>query len=475
MTFNDTLTSFTYDVDIAVGWSADPGSEEGGYKGIGKFLDIENQSLGWMFLNMSYEDTDWQNVDIFSENTLQIYKNVSGSWTSDVNASGQPNDVDTTNNYVYANISKFGSIYGIRGKYNRLPVIDSVIMNSTYGDNLTWENLTVYVSSHDDDGDNVTHIYTWYVNGSPYQNLLLSFDTNNSTTAKDYSGNSNDGTVYGAEWKNSSECVVGGCYDFDGTGNYIFVTDPNLDDNFTIEMWAKLRGDGNIGATGYGALAGYSSTKRLLWNTANGKLLTQFDGNFVSNTELPLNNWYHIVYTFDGSTEYWYVNGVENGTHSTTVPSWSSNFRIGHYSSDHYVLNGSVDEFKLYNRSLSAEQIMQIYLDTKDGFSDNRTIVSQELSDADGWLVAVTPNDGRDDGSYVLSNGGSSLSVYDCGTLTSSGITYVLNRNVSGLRSGEGWCVNIGSDNIVLDCSGEYGFTGNGENTSVYILSLIHI
>ena len=65
---------------------------------------------------------------------------------------------------------------------------------------------------------------------------------------------------------------------------------------------------------------------------------------------------------------------------------------------------GLIDEFRIYNRILSPEQIYQNYLCTKDGYSNRSVIVSEETELGDTWKCIVTPNDGIQDGANVESN-----------------------------------------------------------------------
>ena len=69
-----------------------------------------------------------------------------------------------------------------------------------------------------------------------------------------------------------------------------------------------------------------------------------------------------------------------------------------------YNFSGLIDEFRIYNRALSAEQIYQNYLCTKDGHSDKSVIVSGETYLGDIWKCVVTPNDGTKDDAPVESN-----------------------------------------------------------------------
>lgn len=66
--------------------------------------------------------------------------------------------------------------------------------------------------------------------------------------------------------------------------------------------------------------------------------------------------------------------------------------------------SGLIDDFKIYNRVLSDEQIYQNYLCTKDGLSDKSVIVSDETTVGQIWRCDVTPNDSTQDDSTVQSN-----------------------------------------------------------------------
>ena len=65
---------------------------------------------------------------------------------------------------------------------------------------------------------------------------------------------------------------------------------------------------------------------------------------------------------------------------------------------------GYVDELKIYNRALSAEQIYQNYLCTKDGDTSISVIVSEETNVDESWKCLVTPNDENQDDEFIESN-----------------------------------------------------------------------
>jgi hypothetical protein len=79
------------------------------------------------------------------------------------------------------------------------------------------------------------------------------------------------------------------------------------------------------------------------------------------------------------------------------VNATSGNIEISNFS-------GLIDEFRIYNRALSPEQIYQNYLCMKNGFSDINVIVSEETNLDETWICVVTPNDNAQDDDIVISN-----------------------------------------------------------------------
>ena len=62
------------------------------------------------------------------------------------------------------------------------------------------------------------------------------------------------------------------------------------------------------------------------------------------------------------------------------------------------LLNGSIDEVMIFNRSLSKEQMWAFFT------NQTNMIASSETSIGDNWTIQITPNDGTEDGATVRSN-----------------------------------------------------------------------
>ncbi|MHA1873110.1 MAG: LamG-like jellyroll fold domain-containing protein, partial [Candidatus Heimdallarchaeaceae archaeon] len=372
------------------------------------------------------------------------------------------------------------------------PTHSTPILNSTSGNNLTSDNLTCYnQSTYDPNGDNVTNIYHWYKNNKSLTVLLMPFDTNVSGTTsgavKDYSGYGNNGTLSNGNvgtpptW--TSNCRIGGCYNFDGTynsGHYIEVPDdPSLriSGNITLEAWVKID---NVDTNEQGIIS--KPDYNLIYDGNSGQVfrleLRGLTDIQVYGTTVPSENtWYHVAGTYNGTHLCIYVNGVQEkcDPSSGNINTGTSNLRIGNHYNEYY-FNGSIDEVRIYNFSLTPQQIYQRYLDTKDGHTNNATIVSQETNPGDEWICEVTPNDAHDDG---IPKNSSMLkitaNILSCQELDTPNTEYLLQTDIS--NSNAGVCFNVTAHNITLNCQ-NHVVEGNSSietNYGVYAESVNNI
>jgi hypothetical protein len=137
---------------------------------------------------------------------------------------------------------------------------------------------------------------------------------------------------------------------------------------FTLEAWvnysgvsATIFGWGNNTVNGYVDFSILNSRIRL--GVGNGATFTidQFDGN----TELLPNTWNHVAVVKNGSSITMYLNGVEDGTFSTSnLPDLvtSSIIGAGFYNGIVQNFNSkSIDELRVWNIARSASDILNNY------------------------------------------------------------------------------------------------------------------
>ncbi|MBN2422618.1 hypothetical protein JXB41_05295 [Candidatus Woesearchaeota archaeon] len=268
----------------------------------------------------------------------------------------------------------------------------------------------------------VVNITNWYINNKSIMVLYMPFEGgSNSTYTKDYSGYGNDGVVSGATW-NRTGGKIGGAYEFDGSDDYIELAQPSALNilgrpNLTISAWVNSTSlavyDGIID----NCQGGGATTVRLHFGIGNGGNTLRFllgDGtsynDFSSDANsIYLNNtWYHVAVTLDSYNNLkFFINGIQNGTTkilTRDLASSTESWKIGRaFNSSSYSWNGSIDEVRIYNITLSPEQIKANYEAGLAGHTPN-VIVSNETNRTETWKCEVTPNDGYEDGNTLNSS-----------------------------------------------------------------------
>ncbi len=150
-----TTISFTYDNGIKLKSVQTPPADPADKRNIGKYVyATEVTANSWIFLNVSYEDGDLGGVD---ENSLRMWKHNGTDWTEVPGTNG----VNTAENYVYANITEFGSIFAPLGNVTgaKAPNITSFAPPSPVNDTVcNWRRFNVTV--------NQTVNVSWYLNES---------------------------------------------------------------------------------------------------------------------------------------------------------------------------------------------------------------------------------------------------------------------------------------------------------------------
>jgi hypothetical protein len=186
-------------------------------------------------------------------------------------------------------------------------------------------------------------------------------------------GPRNNGTLINGPTFNSAN---GGSIVFDGVDDFVDCGDNsslNLTNNFSLCAWVRRNSiqssvdSGIIGkltnANGY---QGY-----LLWYNGGGISLYIRSGVRASTGAIIADTNYYVVGTYNGSTASIYVNGMlveSNPTNVLAVPT-GVNFQIGKYTfSSSRNFAGNIFNTHVYNRALSAQEVLQNYNATKSRY-----------------------------------------------------------------------------------------------------------
>ena len=203
-----------------------------------------------------------------------------------------------------------------------------------------------------------------------------------SSSWKDLSGNNKGGSLVG------TMTFVGGSPAYFNT-NATLITEQNYlscvstvfadASNYTFELWVKSRSSPS--AT-YNSLLGRGATwpwLTLLHNDTTGQnwyiAFRETGGtynNFTSITNYNIsNNWTSIVITSDASRNVsFYLNGVFKETKIVTNNTFTVSRIAGGYASgaNYYSLQGLISICRIYNKTLSADEILTNYNANKTRF-----------------------------------------------------------------------------------------------------------
>jgi hypothetical protein len=201
------------------------------------------------------------------------------------------------------------------------------------------------------------------------------FDEGEGDIAYDSAGD-NDGIIYGAAWTSGQ---IGGALDFDGEDDYVrtlnnVFTNAQLASGATLSAWFKTD------SAAYGLIAdveGYLNLGINLRDTINpNRLFGTADGGahiYFSSSDVTDNVWYHAAIVWDGTnTASLYLDGVNVSSRFSGPPTPDSKGRplaIGVHSTMAAYFGGIIDDVRVYNRALSAEEIRKLYENGSSGRS----------------------------------------------------------------------------------------------------------
>ena len=369
-----------------------------------------------------------------------------------------------------------------------------------------------------------------------------------SGNALDSSGNNNNPTYNSATLTADRFGNPNSAYYFDGSSSYIQVPNSstlNPTSTISISVWVKPTGfyGGTCQnnyimqkgvSTGYGlefSSQGYShgGTCSLPLDTLHQNFYgpTAYADNNTYQPYIKRNNWYHVVYTFNGTTAKIYINDTlslttqENfTTFSSTSPLYLGSFGN---SSFPYWFNGVLDDIRIYNRAIDSSEVTALYtapnpvqtstkpLTLKDGliayypFNGNALDSSGNNNNPSvNTATLTTDRFGNANSAYLFNGTNSYMQVPASASLdTSSSVSLSLWVKLNGFYTGQcagNYCVCKGLDastfyrvvvsdlayensignsvcNVPVDTMHEsfYGFTTGSQTPVVHTGSWFHI
>lgn len=178
---------------------------------------------------------------------------------------------------------------------------------------------------------------------------------------------------------NKNLCVYDqSCYKF-STGSckilgysYLSTKDINtkklFENDFTVDFWININKwviEGGIFSCAINKNSGFSiitnkkkKTLELRFNSNNQMI------NFISDKELQLNKWYHIAFSKENNTLYYFINGtLKKAFLNINIIGLSDTIILGNYhhanpNSDNF--KGNIDEFRIRNECVYKDKSLKI-------------------------------------------------------------------------------------------------------------------
>jgi len=232
------------------------------------------------------------------------------------------------------------------------------------------------------------------------------FNEGQGVTAKDRANNSqnnNDGTLTNMNigidngtsgWTSSGK--FGKAIQFDGVNDVVSIPqdDSLYNTIYTISTW--VRGDEAVDLSEITQIYTYGDTYSLAWRHTSDnfdkacalKSSTTWYSSGSATQTLNVGEWYNIVCRYDNQDLVIFINGVigANNSIGSRVPIVDTD---NLFISGGGKFNGTIDEVKIYNRALSASEILDQYNMKKDYFDSMYNEEGSSLAASSEWDLIV--------------------------------------------------------------------------------------
>jgi chitinase len=265
------------------------------------------------------------------------------------------------------------------------------------------------------------------------------FDEGSGTTVIDSSGNGNTGTIIGnPQWTTG---ISGGGLRFNDPSDFIRIpNNSSLNAGvMTIAMWANV--DNNL--IKFASFWGWGRNRcadnyRAWWVGTTGEVHASYQNAADGINRSPvlsgaglitLGKWDHYVFVYEGTSSSvsltLYKNGVSTGFVYTNTDGLAACGQLTAIGSQEDLPNpgavrtfpGIMDDFRVYNRALSASDVSNLYSQTKPGSTDTTAPsvpTNLRVSVANSYTINLSWSASSDNvgvAGYVIYRGGSPITV----------------------------------------------------------------
>lgn len=322
--------------------------------------------------NTQFSDTNWHHVVcVYNGTDIRLYvDNV-----LDVTPVAKTGTLDTSTNNLtigYPYGSRKANIDDVR-IYNRALSATEItaLYNLGAGGRVGVAGKTTKVNSSQNTKITSGLVGLWSFDGKD-----VPWTSSTAGTAIDGSGNGNTGTL--TNMNQATAPVIGKMgqgLKFDGVDDAVNLGEVKRNlTSLTGSIWVKFGRDGsteylfgkfNDATAGWVLYRAGAGDKKVYWYVWN----TSFAFATVATpSAIPTNEWHHFTGVYDGAYIYLYMDGVSVGTPAALTGTIDTNgpVCIGAYSParvncDGGPTKGMFDDARMYDRALSASEILQLY------------------------------------------------------------------------------------------------------------------
>jgi hypothetical protein len=286
-------------------------------------------------------------------------------------------------------------------------VTEATLIATDHPLNLTTANLTLTYNSTDSQNDSIYYSTDYRVANISNNLLYLSFDEYiQSDIVLDLSSNENNATLVNGY--NVTSGIIGNAIGLNGINQSIDIGSAFSDlseINGSLNLWINpahtLQAGISENVTFFSQWHRYQ-----LYYISSGKLVFRTDDDYTYHTlTLPDNQWTQLsaVYSYETGSKYHkvFVDGdlvAESNLSGASAQFNTDNLHLGvKFDNNGYTeyFNGSIDNVRVYNYTLSDEQINTMFIEENSTNQGYTTVVSQETTVGEVWSACVTASDGK--------------------------------------------------------------------------------
>ncbi|WP_405172242.1 immunoglobulin-like domain-containing protein [Paenibacillus sp. FSL H8-0280] len=287
-----------------------------------------------------------------------------------------------------------------------------------------------------------------------------SFDANtvNGTTVNDISGNGHHATLVGGATINEEDRIgkTGGALELNGSTGYVKLPDNLIQslnlEKATFSTWVQMdRNQANQRIFDFASDTGRQVNRNTMYLSTQGDtgslefaVVTPFTEKFSNDSTklgseykyavrnaglLPTKTWQHVAITMDEFDAVLYVNGQEVKRSSTfnveprMLLETTMNYIGKSRNSSHSLFDGKFDDFRIYNRALSVEEIATLadedVTPPVEQPSGAELILHYDMNDIDG--ATVIDQTGNFNGKWMNPSKAEWIRTQDAGVLSFTG------------------------------------------------------